>query len=119
MAQCACERKVRPLRRAGCDILNIGNYYAYIMIAEGQHQPMHYRSGGKITEVFRLVFFRWSDEVLSMASNLIEKLLSEAVQTGGTYAEFVVSEDKVAFICDGGTRRMLDFVKTMRKCRTG
>ena len=39
-----------------------------------------------------------------MAANLIEKLLAEAVQTGGTYAEFVVSEDKVAFICDGGTR---------------
>lgn len=40
-----------------------------------------------------------------MAANLIEKLLAEAVQTGGTYAEFVVSEDKVAFICDGGTRK--------------
>lgn len=40
-----------------------------------------------------------------MAVNLIEKLLSEAVQTGGTYAEFVVSENKIAFICDGGSRR--------------
>ena len=40
-----------------------------------------------------------------MATNLIEKLLSEAVQTGGTYAEFVVSEDTVAFICNGGKRR--------------
>lgn len=40
-----------------------------------------------------------------MAVNLIERLLSEAVQTGGTYAEFVVSENKIAFICDGGSRR--------------
>lgn len=40
-----------------------------------------------------------------MAVNLIEKLLSEAVQTGGTYAEFVVSENKITFICDGGSRR--------------
>ena len=40
-----------------------------------------------------------------MAVNLIERLLSEAVQTGGTYAEFVVSENKIAFICDGGARR--------------
>lgn len=40
-----------------------------------------------------------------MALNLIEKLLSEAVQTGGTYVEFVLSENKIAFICDGGSRR--------------
>ena len=30
-----------------------------------------------------------------MAVNLIRKLLTEAVQTGGTYAEFIVAEDKV------------------------
>lgn len=40
-----------------------------------------------------------------MAVNLIEKLLEEAVQTGGTYAEFVVSEDAIAFICNGGSRK--------------
>lgn len=40
-----------------------------------------------------------------MAINLIEKLLSEAVQTGGTYVEFVASENKITFICDGGSRR--------------
>jgi len=40
-----------------------------------------------------------------MAVNLIEKLLMEAVKTGGTYAEFVVSEDTIAFICNGGSRK--------------
>lgn len=40
-----------------------------------------------------------------MAVNLIERLLTEAVQTGGTYVEFVVSEDNIAFICNGGSRR--------------
>ena len=40
-----------------------------------------------------------------MTKKLIEKLLTDAVQTGGTYAEFVVSEEKVAFICDVGTRK--------------
>lgn len=40
-----------------------------------------------------------------MAVCLIEKLLSEAVQTGGTYAEFQVSDHKIAFTCDGGSRR--------------
>ena len=40
-----------------------------------------------------------------MAVNLIEKLLSEAVQTGGTYVEFVVSKDTISFICDGGSRK--------------
>ena len=40
-----------------------------------------------------------------MAVNLIRKLLTEAVQTGGTYAEFIVAEDKVTFICDGGSRK--------------
>ena len=40
-----------------------------------------------------------------MATNLIEKLLTEAVQTGGSYAKFVVTEDKIAFICDGGSRK--------------
>lgn len=40
-----------------------------------------------------------------MASNLIEKLLTEAVQTGGSYVEFQVSENNVAFICDGGSRK--------------
>ena len=40
-----------------------------------------------------------------MAVNLIEKLLLEAVKTGGTYVEFVVSEDEIAFICNGGFRK--------------
>ena len=40
-----------------------------------------------------------------MAVNLIRKLLTEAVQIGGTYAEFIVAEDKVTFICDGGSRK--------------
>lgn len=40
-----------------------------------------------------------------MAEILIRKLLTEAVQTGGTYADFTVSDGKVAFTCDGGTRR--------------
>ena len=40
-----------------------------------------------------------------MAINLIEKLLTEAVQTGGTYAEFIVSDDNVVYICDGGLRK--------------
>ena len=40
-----------------------------------------------------------------MAVNLIEKLLLKAVQTGGTYAEFIVSEDAIAFICNGGSRK--------------
>ena len=40
-----------------------------------------------------------------MASNLIEKLLAEAVRSKGTYAEFCVSEENVAFICNGGSRR--------------
>ena len=46
-----------------------------------------------------------SDWCTTMTKKLIEKLLTDAVQTGGTYAEFVVSEEKVAFICDGGTRK--------------
>ena len=40
-----------------------------------------------------------------MAENLIEKLLSETVRTGGTYAEFIVFQDKISFISDGGTRK--------------
>ena len=40
-----------------------------------------------------------------MAANLIEKLLDEAVKTGGTYAKFVVSKENVAFICNGGSRK--------------
>ena len=40
-----------------------------------------------------------------MTVSLIEKLLSEAVRTGGTYAEFQVSDHKIAFTCDGGSRR--------------
>ena len=40
-----------------------------------------------------------------MASNLIEKLFTEAVQTGGNYVEFRVSNNNVAFICDGGSRK--------------
>lgn len=40
-----------------------------------------------------------------MAVNLIEKPLLEAVQTGGTYAEFVVSKNAIAFICNGGSRK--------------
>ena len=40
-----------------------------------------------------------------MAANLIEKLLDEAVKTGGTYAKFVVSKENVAFICNGGLRK--------------
>ena len=40
-----------------------------------------------------------------MSANLIDRLLTEAVQTGGSYAKFVVTEDKVAFICDGGSRK--------------
>ena len=36
---------------------------------------------------------------------LIRKLLAEAVQTGITYAEFIVADDKVIFICDGGSRK--------------
>lgn len=40
-----------------------------------------------------------------MAVNLIEKLLVEAVQTNGTYVEFKVSDNNIAFICDGGSRK--------------
>lgn len=40
-----------------------------------------------------------------MALNLIEKLLLEAVQTNGTYVEFIVSDDSIAFVCDGGSRK--------------
>ena len=40
-----------------------------------------------------------------MALNLIEKLLLEAVQTDGTYVEFVVSDNSITFICDGGSRK--------------
>ena len=40
-----------------------------------------------------------------MAVNLIGKLLYEAVKTGGTYAKFVVTEENVAFICNGGFRK--------------
>lgn len=40
-----------------------------------------------------------------MALNLIEKLLLEAVQTNGTYVEFIVSDNSIAFVCDGGSRK--------------
>lgn len=40
-----------------------------------------------------------------MTVNLIEKLLLEAVETGGTYAEFTVFENRITFICDGGSRK--------------
>lgn len=40
-----------------------------------------------------------------MAENLIRKLLTEAARTGGTYADFVVTKDRVTFICDGGSRK--------------
>lgn len=40
-----------------------------------------------------------------MATNLIEKLLTEAVQTGGSYVDILVSKDNIAFTCDGGSRK--------------
>lgn len=45
-----------------------------------------------------------------MAVNLIEKLLLETVQTGGIYVEFVVSEDEIAFICNGGSRKVQSII---------
>ena len=54
-----------------------------------------------------------------MALNLIEKLLTEAVQTGGTYAEFLVSENNIAFICNGGSRRSTrNFRRTKTEIKT-
>ncbi len=40
-----------------------------------------------------------------MAKNLVEKLIDEAIDTKGTYVEFIVSPGNVAFISDGGSRR--------------
>lgn len=40
-----------------------------------------------------------------MAKNQVEKLIDEAIDTKGTYAEFIVSPGNLAFICDGGLRR--------------
>ena len=40
-----------------------------------------------------------------MAKNLIEKLINEAIETKGTYAEFYVTAGNVAFVSDAGSRR--------------
>ncbi len=40
-----------------------------------------------------------------MAKNLIEKLINEAVENNGTYAEFCITSGNVAFVSDAGSRR--------------
>ena len=42
LAQLSGAVKVKTLHTIGCGILIIGIYYAYAVIAEGQHQLMHY-----------------------------------------------------------------------------
>ena len=40
-----------------------------------------------------------------MGLNLIDKLMTEAVETGATYVEFVVSVQNISFTSDGGIRK--------------
>ena len=40
-----------------------------------------------------------------MAKDLIKKLINEAIATNGTYAEFIVTDDNIAFVCDGGKKK--------------
>lgn len=40
-----------------------------------------------------------------MKANVIEKLLDEVIKTGGTYVEFVISENNVTFVSNCGSRK--------------
>ena len=50
-----------------------------------------------------------------MAKNQVKKLINEAIDTGGSYAEFIVMPGKLAFICDGGSRRSTRNIKVEDK----
>lgn len=50
-----------------------------------------------------------------MAKDQVEKLIDEAIDTKGTYAEFIVTPGNHAFICDGGSRRSTRNIKAEDK----